>query len=131
MTLEEALSKGIHNSAFEQFGMTQLNDLGINGGRIPRNTGGNADSRIQWNENNPTPNLATTGPDWTFSNPTDRRSEFARAMAQITCDPSSAAQGSLLDSNHLNEELFNQIQLALAVKMGLNGPEQVKERGAA
>ena len=49
-------------------------------------------------------------------------------MSQITCDPSSAAQGSLLNSNHLNEKLFNQIQLALAVKMGLNGPEQVKER---
>ena len=49
-------------------------------------------------------------------------------MSQITCDPSSAAQGSLSNTNHLNENLFNQIQLALAVKMGLNGPEQVKER---
>ena len=49
-------------------------------------------------------------------------------MSQISNDPSSAAQGSLLDSRYLNEKLFNQIQLALAVKMGLNGPEQVKER---
>ena len=49
-------------------------------------------------------------------------------MSKITCDPSSAAQGSLSNTNHLNENLFNQIQLALAVKMGLNGPEQVKER---
>ena len=49
-------------------------------------------------------------------------------MSQITCDPSSAAQGNLSNTNHLNENLFNQLQLALAVKMGLNGPEQVKER---
>ena len=49
-------------------------------------------------------------------------------MSQITCDSSSAAEGSLSNTNHLNENLFNQIQLALAVKMGLNGPEQVKER---
>ena len=66
--------------------------------------------------------------DCNFSNPTDRQSEFARSMSQISNDPSSAAQGSLLNSNYLNEKLFNQIQLALAVKMGLNGPEQVKER---
>ena len=51
-----------------------------------------------------------------------------RSMSQITCDPSSAAQGSLSNTNHLNENIFNQIQLALAVKMGLNGPEQVKEK---
>ena len=51
-----------------------------------------------------------------------------RSMSQITCDLSSAAQGSLSNTNHLNEDLFNQLQLALAVKMGLNGPEQVKER---
>ena len=49
-------------------------------------------------------------------------------MSQITCDPSSAAQGSLSNTNKLNENLFNQLQLALAVKLGLNGPEQVKER---
>ena len=49
-------------------------------------------------------------------------------MSQITCDPSSASQGSLSETNNLNEKLFNQIQLALAVKMGLNGPQQVKER---
>ena len=49
-------------------------------------------------------------------------------MSQITCDPSAASQGSLLSSNNLNEKLFNQIQLALAVKMGLNGPQQVKEQ---
>ena len=49
-------------------------------------------------------------------------------MSQITCDPSAASQGSLLTSNNLNEKLFNQIQLALAVKMGLNGPQQVKEQ---
>ena len=51
-----------------------------------------------------------------------------RSMSQITCDPSSAAQGSVTDTSSLNKNLFNQLQLALAVKLGLNGPEQVKER---
>ena len=74
------------------------------------------------------PALNARRPNWNFTNPTDPRGEFARSMSQITCDPSSAAQGSLLDANNLNEKLFNQIQLALAVKMGLNGPQQVKER---
>ena len=69
----------------------------------------------------------TARPRWDFSNTTEFEGEFARSMSQI-CDPSSAAQGNLLNSSHLNEKLFNQIQLALAVKMGLNGPEQVKER---
>ena len=49
-------------------------------------------------------------------------------MSQITCDPSAAAQGSVLNPNILNEKLFNQIQMALAVKMGLNGPQQVREQ---
>lgn len=49
-------------------------------------------------------------------------------MSQISSNPSSAAQGNGLDANDLNKRLFEQIQLALAVKMGLNGPQQVKER---
>ena len=64
----------------------------------------------------------------TFSNPTIRQGAFARAMSQITNNPSSAAQGNGLDANVLNRNLFDQIQLALAVKMGLNGPQQIKER---
>ena len=49
-------------------------------------------------------------------------------MSQITSDPSSASQGSLFNSKDLDTRLFNQLQLALAVKMGLNGPQQIKER---
>ena len=49
-------------------------------------------------------------------------------MSQISCDPSAASQGSVLNANNLNEKLFNQIQLALAVKMGLSGPQQVREQ---
>ena len=49
-------------------------------------------------------------------------------MSQISSDPSSASQGSVLNTNNLNEKLFNQIQLALAIKMGLNGPQQVREQ---
>ena len=53
---------------------------------------------------------------------------FAQAMSQITRDPSSASQGSLFKTNDLNKKLFDQIQLALAVQLGINGPQQVKER---
>ena len=63
-----------------------------------------------------------------FVNPTAKHGAFAQAMSQIACDPSSAAQGSVLNSNESNSKLFEQIQLALALKLGLNGPQQVKER---
>ena len=49
-------------------------------------------------------------------------------MAQISCNPSSAAQGSVLSPNNLSNKLFEQIQMELALKMDLNGPQQVKER---
>ena len=63
-----------------------------------------------------------------LANPTLRQGTFAQAMSQISCNPSSAAQGSVLSSGNLSDKLFEQIQLALALKMGLNGPQQVKER---
>ena len=63
-----------------------------------------------------------------FANPTLQQGAFAQAMSQISCNPSSAAQGSGLNPVDLNKKLFEQLQLALAVKMGLNGPKQVKER---
>ena len=49
-------------------------------------------------------------------------------MSQITRDPSSASQGSFSSTNDLNKKLFDQIQLALAVQLGINGPQKVKER---
>ena len=30
--------------------------------------------------------------NWSFANPTDSQGDFARAMSQITCDPSATAQ---------------------------------------
>ena len=63
-----------------------------------------------------------------FLNPTDRHGEFARAMSQITCNPSSASQGNASRTNDLNDQLNNQLQMALAVSLGLNGPQLVKER---
>ena len=63
-----------------------------------------------------------------FMNPTDKMGTFARAMSQISSNPSSAAQGSVVSPKDLNMKLLEQIQLALALKMGLNGPQQVKER---
>ena len=59
-----------------------------------------------------------------FTNPTDKMGTFARAMSQISSNPSTAPQGNGLDANVLNKNLFEQIQLALAVKMCLNGPQQ-------
>ena len=66
--------------------------------------------------------------NWSFVCPTDTQGDFARAMSRIAADPSASSQGSLLNSNNLGEKLFSQIQLALAVKMGLNGPQEVRER---
>ena len=47
-------------------------------------------------------------------------------MSQITCNPTSANQGT--GGQIFNRELFEQLQMALTVQMGLNGPQQVKER---
>lgn len=48
-------------------------------------------------------------------------------MSQITCNPTSANQG-MGQGQINNRELFDQLQMALTIKMGLNGPQQVKER---
>ena len=49
-------------------------------------------------------------------------------MSQVSSNPVSAAQGSVLSPNDLNMKLFEQIRLALALKMGLSGPQQGKEK---
>ena len=84
-----------------------------------------ANTDLPWLQRHPSQSTARA---WNFSCPTDIQGEFARSMSQITTDPSSATQGSLSRSNDLRSKLFNQLQLALAVKMGLNGPQQIKEQ---
>ena len=61
-------------------------------------------------------------------NPMDRRGDLARSMTQITGNPSSVSQGRVSRSIELNDQLNKQIQMALAVNLGLNGPQAVKER---
>ena len=61
-------------------------------------------------------------------NPMDSRGDLARSMTQITGNPSSASQGRVSRSIELNDQLNKQIQMALAVNLGLNGPQAVKER---
>ena len=60
--------------------------------------------------------------------PTPITSPFARAMSQITCNPTTANQGTVVDQKIVSRELFEQLQMALTVQLGLNGPQQVKER---
>ena len=62
-----------------------------------------------------------------YQYPTPPNSAFARAMSQITSNPTSANQGRG-DNQFFNRELFEQLQMALTIQMGLNGPQQVKER---
>ena len=50
-----------------------------------------------------------------------------QAMSQITSNPTSANQGTGFNHNILSRELFDQLQMALSIQMGLNGPQQVKE----
>ena len=66
--------------------------------------------------------------EWRFENPTRKEGALAEAMSRISGDPSSAAQGSLLGSDDLNNRLFEQTQMALAVNLGLQGPQLIKER---
>lgn len=49
-------------------------------------------------------------------------------MSQITCNPTTANQGTVVDQKIVSREFFEQLQMALTVQLGLNGPQQVKER---
>ena len=46
-------------------------------------------------------------------------------MARITTNPTTAYQG--IGNQHVifNRDLFEQLQMALSIQMGLNGPQQV------
>lgn len=52
---------------------------------------------------------------------------FAQAMSRITSNPTSANQGSGEGQNLFSREFFQQLQMALSIQMGLNGPQQIKE----
>ena len=71
------------------------------------------------------PSRRSTG----YSFPTPIEGEFARAMSRIagSCTSSSAAGMSIQNSN-LQKDLFDQVQMALAIQMGINGPQLVKQR---
>ena len=43
----------------------------------------------------------------TYANPTVQNGAFAQAMSQISCNPTTAAQGKGLDPIYLNKKLFN------------------------
>ena len=62
-----------------------------------------------------------------YQYPTPPNGTFAQAMSQISCNPTSASQGI---GGHpiFNREQFEQLQMALTIQLGLNGPQQVKER---
>ena len=63
-----------------------------------------------------------------FQCPTNPGGTFAQRMSRISGDPTVASQGSVLNSNEINKKLFDQLQMALSVQLGLNGPQQIKER---
>ena len=48
-------------------------------------------------------------------------------MSQITSNPTAARQGTGFDYKGMTKEIFDQLQMALSIQMGLNGPQQVKE----
>ena len=62
-----------------------------------------------------------------FQFPTLPTGPFARAMSQVTCNPTTANQGTVPEKM-FSREMFEQLQMALTVQLGLNGPQQVKER---
>ena len=62
-----------------------------------------------------------------FQFPTLPTGPFARAMSQVTCNPTTANQGTVSEKI-FSREMFEQLQMALTVQLGLNGPQQVKER---
>ena len=59
-----------------------------------------------------------------FIYPTPVTSQFAQEMSRIATSHTTGAAGSVQGQN----DIFNQLQLALAIKMGLNGPQLLKQR---
>ena len=57
-----------------------------------------------------------------------RVSEIASAMSQITSNPSTSSQGNRSRSSEINNKLNSQLQMALAINLGLNGQQEEKER---
>ena len=57
----------------------------------------------------------------------NQNGSFDQAMSRITTNPTSANQGMGNEQVIFSRELFEQLQMALAVQMGLNGPQLVKE----
>ena len=57
-----------------------------------------------------------------------RVSEIASAMSQITSNPSASSQGNRSRSFEIKNQLNSQLQMALAINLGLNGPQEEKER---
>ena len=57
-----------------------------------------------------------------------RVSEIASAMSQITSNPSASSQGNRSRSSEINNKLNSQLQMALAINLGLNGQQEEKER---
>ena len=64
----------------------------------------------------------------TFSYPTPVNGELATAMSQITRNHASTASGIGSYDNNLQQGLDDHIRLALAVQLGANGPQMVKQR---
>ena len=60
----------------------------------------------------------------TFVHPTAVTSPFTREMSKIATNYATGAAGSVQDQN----DIFNQLQLAVAIKMGLNGPQLLEQR---
>ena len=58
----------------------------------------------------------------------DRISKVAAAMSQISSNPSSTSQGNVFRAIQNNDQLNNQLRMALAINLGLNGPQEAKER---
>ena len=64
-----------------------------------------------------------------YNFPTPIEGDFARAMSRIAGNCTSAsASGMSVQNSNLQKDLFDQVQMALAVQMGINGPQLVKQR---
>ena len=112
------------------------NDLSVGAGNP---SGGDGSAEAASPQSNSQAQLGGAGPvegsrtsqsrNQTFTYPTPKDGDFALAMSQIACNPSSTAQGWVgSENNNFSRQLFDQLQLALAVKLGLNGPQEVKQR---
>ena len=104
MTLAESLGQDMSQYRRRQYPVTDQNSMGQQGAH-------------NWQ-----PQVMASN-----HNPVGQACEFTRAVSHIF-DERTGSQGNNGTGSRASQQMFEQLQMALAIKLGLDGPQLVKQR---